>query len=440
MGINLLPCEIFHREFDAKLLLACRLASQYHHNVIIGYDKHFNHLILNLPSSFLLEKSCSRIMWEGRIKPCKERGGSVIVSDEEGINNLHIDAEATWINRVDPKGAKCIDIYACWGSYDYEFFSKIPELTSKLQILGNCRLDLLGELGKEFYAAETEGMKDLFGSFILCNDNFSIENRKPNYLPPDLGIDKISNIKAAKEFASVQQKNKIRRENYCEIIEGLISIEPATSFILRPHPVADPRWWNDRFWKSRNVHVIYHLNVEPWIHSAKALISMGCTTGMQSIMAGTPVIEIQSKNELESARLTGLAKQFTPYHVKTTEELIESINSIDVAEKDHFTDLGKLQDLWFAPYKDSTTSNFSKIIDKITPKLDKNQEKKFSSIIRAYALEPKVKTEVHLDPIKWPSPDFYDVHAKIKRWSTIIGTKPPTFKKISHGLYLLSPG
>ena len=56
MSLYLLPCEIYHREFDAKLLLSMRLASVLEGKVILGYDKYFNSLIPFLPSCVLLEK------------------------------------------------------------------------------------------------------------------------------------------------------------------------------------------------------------------------------------------------------------------------------------------------------------------------------------------------------------------------------------------------
>ena len=47
MGLILLPCEIYHREFDAKLILSARLAANHGHHVLIGYDKFFNLLTMS---------------------------------------------------------------------------------------------------------------------------------------------------------------------------------------------------------------------------------------------------------------------------------------------------------------------------------------------------------------------------------------------------------
>ena len=71
MGLICIPCEVMHREFDAKLLLAVRLASKYNHSILIGYDKYFNHILPRLGPVVLLEKSMSSLMFKARIKPVK---------------------------------------------------------------------------------------------------------------------------------------------------------------------------------------------------------------------------------------------------------------------------------------------------------------------------------------------------------------------------------
>ena len=175
MSFVLLPCEVYDREFDAKLLLACRLVGQYNHQVLIGYDKHFHNLIRRLPACTLLEKSCSKIMWEYRIKPTKIKGGKIIVNDEEGFVNINEETKATFVNRVNIDAAKEIEIMACWGKRDYNFYSNIKELKPKLKELGNCRSDLLGEIGEKFYSELSTSLKNIYGNFILCSDNFAIE-------------------------------------------------------------------------------------------------------------------------------------------------------------------------------------------------------------------------------------------------------------------------
>ena len=156
MSLTLFPCEIFHREFDAKLLIAFEMASKFGKPSLIGYDKYFQDLIPHLNFSTLLEKSCSTIMWNGRIRPVKNNGGSILVADEEGFNNLTEANRYTFINRLDRAAAQSVDLYSCWGKIDYEFWESVPELRPKLSIMGNSRSDLLGSLGKQYFSKDIE--------------------------------------------------------------------------------------------------------------------------------------------------------------------------------------------------------------------------------------------------------------------------------------------
>ena len=71
MSLTLFPYEIFHREFDAKLLIAFEMASKFGIPSLIGYDKYFQDLILHLNFSTLFREKLSTIMWNGRIRPVK---------------------------------------------------------------------------------------------------------------------------------------------------------------------------------------------------------------------------------------------------------------------------------------------------------------------------------------------------------------------------------
>ena len=122
MGLVVLPVEIYHREFDAKLLLASKLSSYYKHVVLIGWDRHINQLASKLPPGLLLDKSCSSIIWKGRMKNYSSNGSTIIVNDEEGITNLR-DEDVCRVNRVDRTAASLIKEYICWGKIEEKFFN-----------------------------------------------------------------------------------------------------------------------------------------------------------------------------------------------------------------------------------------------------------------------------------------------------------------------------
>ena len=48
-------------------------------------------------------------------------------------------------------------------------------LNEKIKILGSHRYDLLNSIGKEFYSDKVMSIKNLFGNFMLFNDNLAVD-------------------------------------------------------------------------------------------------------------------------------------------------------------------------------------------------------------------------------------------------------------------------
>ena len=252
-------------------------------------------------------------MWQSRIKPIKERNGVAIINDEEGFNNINSAKKNFWLNRVDREAVNSIDSYCCWGSVDKEFFGYIPELKPKMKIMGNCRSDLLGEIGREYYKEEAQGLSSIFGDFILCTDNFCIEHRQGDYIPPKFNNSDEENTASRHEYLLGMEEQKIKREYFANMIEKASKQFRDKTFIIRPHPMAKPNWWEERFEGFKNVRVLYLMGIEPWLHSANCVISMGCTTGLQSIIANTPLIELKDNTtaDFESKQYKGFGHLFT---------------------------------------------------------------------------------------------------------------------------------
>ena len=247
-------------------------------------------LYTRLASSTLLDKSCSSIVEQSRIKPVKNNNGSVIISDEEGFNNLTEKQRFKFGLRLSKSAIHFVDTYACWGQIDYQYFSSFPELKPKLQILGNPRSDLLIHLGRSIYSNEIQGLNAVFGDYVLASDNFRVEPRNPNIKRTFHNITQEEKV-ALNQFSLDLHTSRVRRRKFfSKLLEDAARSLPTTQFILRPHPSADTTWWYQRFSKLRNIHVVYLKNVEPWILASSCLMSMGCTTAIQAAVAHVPVV------------------------------------------------------------------------------------------------------------------------------------------------------
>ncbi len=436
MKLALLPCEIYHREFDAKFILACHLAATYGLSSLIGYDKHFNTLSEFLSNCSLLEKSCSSIVWKNRIKNVLNKSGETIVSDEEGFNNIDPSSYYTWAARLDSEAASAIDLYACWGNIDFQFFSRFHTLNSKLKILGNCRSDLLGLAGKKLYSDLSSSLETVFGPFLLCVDNFCVEHRDGPYKPPLFAKSEDKNNKAQHEYAMRMEDLANRRQYFAGLIRQSATNNPTLNYVVRPHPCADLRWWSETFWDLRNVYVIYRHNVEPWLHSAKAVISMGCTTGIQAIVAGTPVIEIKPEYSTVDANI-GYAHKYTKFNVENLDQLENSIHL-------SLTDPGQCfeaRDLIESDWKNSLTNcasavfadQFHRIASPHSNSFDENMRiiERYSGLMRKHPLVPK--------STKWLQTPLTRLNQLHRRVIESFSLKPVKVSKVCNDLFLVSP-
>lgn len=430
MGLIALPCEISKREFDAKLLLSVRLASSYNKSVLIGYDRYFQIATRIARYATLMDKSCSSIMFKSRIEPVKARGGKVIISDEEGYNNLHVIKES-YKARVDEKATHAMDMFAYWGDIDRDFYKDNADIRRKSVTIGNCRADLSNEIGRVLYTKEINSLQNLYGEFLLCSDNFCVEHWRDNYNPPKFAGKEKREDEIQNEYNKYREESRKNREVFADYIEYAATRNEKISFIIRPHPVARPNWWLDRFWKYRNIHISGIKNVEPWIHAATGLVSMGCTTGLQALIANKPLIDIDDDNQ--GSILTGHAKLFTklrPRQKKDFEHLIQIMQKDKI--KNHQINMDLFREQWANSDKET--------INIFAEKIDSIHDQKFDHLINeeVYNIQSYLKDNpIEVDSEKWERQNYKDVKLKIAIASKYWKIDPPELYKIAEGLFYL---
>jgi len=421
MALIFLPCEIYQREFDGKLLLATRLVCEYGHTVLIGYDKYFNQAIPHLGPAVLLEKSLSRIMLQGRIAPVKRLGGRVIVSDEEGINNVGIMGEESWLARIDSKAVTLVDLYACWGQRDAVFFSAVPGLKKKMMILGNCRSDLLNQIGIKYYQTLITAIRQVFGAFILVNDNFALE-RLGYHGMARIAADEATQQRLQIEYEQWEKEARIRRKHFTALLRHAAKTLPDQQFVIRPHPRSHPRWWHEHFGAYRNVEVINRHAVEPWIHAASAVISMGCTTGLQALVAGRRVLELATP----ALPRHGLVSQLMPQHLMTAEDLVSELRQLE-KQQQPCNDPAELERNWVNISR-SSTKFFARACHQLAADLPRTNA---SPPPRIEGLVP--------EPSKWSeNPSTIQIKNKATRAAAALNCAKTRVTKVSMGVWQIA--
>ena len=222
------------------------------------------------------------------------------------------------------------------------------DIEKKSVVCSNQRIEMLGMMGKEYFNVDSAAINQIFGKFILITDNFGIDvyGTKRQYTGRNDLMQRTDDQSLIAKYLEKEQDwmaNKRKaRDNFLQIINQLIADHPSINFILRPHPVADPKYWYDNLIKSRNVNVIYRGPIEPWIFSSSCVIHSGCTVGLQAELAHTPSIDISQLTHDSRKAISSLVSRYRPHTVDELNKSIESFNSdkyIDINYIDKFASL-----------------------------------------------------------------------------------------------------
>ena len=255
---------------------------------------------------------------------------------------------------------------------------------------------MLSQAGNQFYNDYSTSLKSLFGDFVLCSDNFAVEHRQGDkYLIPKFNVSSTQNDTNNRLFDESVVLASNRRQYYAEILHSLLRKFPTTQFVLRPHPIADPRWWLNEFWKYRNFHLIYQYNVEPWLHACKTMISFGCTTSVQALIANKPVIELSPSdihNELKYGNASGYSHLFTPYVVRDEDDAKSALASILSNSQINFSSKYDLNHYWFIDENQSRVNYFSGEISRTLSTLPSMSGSRLSDVLNSY-VQNKVSSE-----------------------------------------------
>ena len=161
-------------------------------------------------------------------------------------------------------------------------------------------------------------------------------------------------------------------------------------------------------------YILYLDNIEPYLHAASCLLSMGCTTALQSIIAGTPVIEIKQpydKNDSASS-LNGFADNFTDLHANNFEQLKECLELALVHPNACFKNLDKLPNIWHNCFMPNVSDSFAASIVDLIPNWNNESKSKFTSLMNSFSSYVH-KNHFKVDQTKWPLPNSSTISSKL---------------------------
>jgi surface carbohydrate biosynthesis protein len=177
-----------------------------------------------------------------------------------------------------------------WGEYQKKYLSRLIEL-NKILVSGMYRFDLLKL--KSTYSKKIYNGK----SYILINTRFP----ESNLLKGEVGIfDKrtlqhylsanITKELAIDDMFTVWSVISESFSVFIFAIYKLISQNKDILFVIRPHPVESPKFYQEAFGFFDNVLIDNNVNISEQIYMSDLVIHNQCTTGVESVIAGKPTI------------------------------------------------------------------------------------------------------------------------------------------------------
>ena len=327
-----LPLHVWDREFDSRLAVAYLEACKGNRS-IIGHEyniapcyKH-DHNALLFRAGQPLDHSI-RGNWH---KEIKDRGGIVITHDEEGINNmpfdfvkvgqdktatLNLDKINEFPHKGSPQAFKNVSMQIAWGDLHRAFqchqISNIESRSiaiNRIVSKSSVRFDLLGDFGEELNKRYVDSINNIYGKYILVLDNFSVDHRGQKGM-----VDPSQDLKQAgfsddaintyvQDLADNAKIEEEARQDFANLIMRIAKNNPYLNFVFRPHPVLDPRYWQDAFASSKNISIAERGPIHAWIYGATATIHSGCTTGLEAYAADRNTYDV---SELISSRSSNI--------------------------------------------------------------------------------------------------------------------------------------
>ena len=301
------PVEVFSREFDAKLVLACYFHKM-NYEVIFGHHWYVNSYAKNYAAKgdVFLHMHTMRAQGEDWLTDLKGKGVTLVGIEEEGPFD-HIDYETLDIERGISDGIDEFDFWLCWGERDYQYLLSKHKKTFLLNI-GTPRAGLWNDFGRKYYRENiNKYVKHNKSNVVIATSfwrTFSLTSPQTILkMTTSLGESFQKNVKDAyfNNLEKDREANQIRKLK--KVITAVLNTTNS-NIIIRPYPMENNKASNVlRKIDKKRISIDRSLSITPLLMSAKGLIHTGSTTAVEAVCLGLPTISISNFEETESSQL-----------------------------------------------------------------------------------------------------------------------------------------
>ena len=318
-----IPLEVIVRELQSHLLFGAIAASKGHQIFIasasdlwlyhrLGLIKPGVMLIKNVNVPTFSKKMYDSFLNKGFDIYCHEQEPPILYDKFENylsVRNIHL-------NQFLPFKA-----VFCWGDRDRIGYKTFFKDESNIFVkTGSPRVDLWN---KKFHEIrENDKVKKLEPYFLVIS-NFGSSMGSKNWtewISVGKKNETIKSIKAEDELIDFIVEDTSIAQRMVQAARYLARTYPHFNVVIRPHPSDKIDHWINIKGDFKNLHVIdTKIPLSYWISKAKVIVQNGCTSAIESVLQGVPVISfgpkrdsgsiaIPSKVSLECQKISDLKK------------------------------------------------------------------------------------------------------------------------------------
>jgi len=281
----IIPVEIQVRELDSKLLLAC-VAAERGFPVILG-SRHYIHFVAHkIERGLYLAKGGGP---EHRAFEILRRFGHEIVAfDVDGL--VRVPDHEYYRMRMTEQAISRISHMLAWGQDDAQMFQGFPDYPgTPIHVVGNPRIDLTRPDLRGYYDPEVNALRERYGDFVQINANFAgINNIMPSHSKERIAAEREGPALEGQYSKDHSVHRLALFERFVELVPAISKAFPKLTIVVRPHPLENHESYIKAASSCPNVQITNEGNILPWLLAARATISNGCTSTVESYLAGTP--------------------------------------------------------------------------------------------------------------------------------------------------------
>lgn len=290
-----MPIESRARELDARLLLASRLIER-GLTVVIGQQWLMRRNLEAYPRGLVLLKGLDRVQTQN-MALLRRWGFLTAACDEEALGL----AEADYMARdVCPSVHEAADLMITQGPYHREVVCRRTGCPAdRVASLGNVRLDFLRPGFRALYAEERAAAEAAHGSFVLFNTNTGFVHTAWRDLAAhedvlrNTGWLDDADPRSHELHRQAVALDHLNFDLTRRTVRGLAERNPDLVIVVRPHPAERVGAWEGEFPDLANVTVSRERGHLAMMLAARLVLHTGCTTGLEAMLLGVPVLSIK---------------------------------------------------------------------------------------------------------------------------------------------------